>query len=109
MQGQHADFGFFAGYVVGSTNFTFEALNSCASGGNAVLDFGAGSGAAELKYDASTGTGTVAGRRLSAAGGVVANVDEFRGTNLNDSLIVPIPGNGSRSFVPNGRGGNDTL
>jgi Ca2+-binding RTX toxin-like protein len=88
----------------------FEALNSGATGGSAILDFGAASGtAADLDYDASAGTGDVTGGRFSAQGGFVANVDQFRGTNLNDSLIVTVPGNGSRSFIFDGRGGNDQL
>jgi Ca2+-binding RTX toxin-like protein len=110
VQGQHADFGFYAGHLGASSDIILEALNSGASGGNAVLDFGAASGAAaDLDYNASTGTGTVLGGRFSVFGGVVANIDQVRGTDLDDSLVVTIPGNGSRSFVLNGRGGNDTL
>jgi Ca2+-binding RTX toxin-like protein len=116
--GQHADFSYFVGFHASDPNqVVIEALNSGASGGHAVLDFGAASAiGATLHYNALTNSGGAWGGRFSplvngglGEGGTVVKVDEFRGTDLNDRLWISEPGYASRSFVINGRGGDDTL
>jgi Ca2+-binding RTX toxin-like protein len=108
--GQHADFAFYGGSLPANPNeIVIQALNSGTAGGIGILDFGLAGPAAGLSYNATANNGFAWGGRLGADGGSVTNVDQFLGTNLNDTLRITTPGNGSRAFTLYGRGGNDNL
>jgi Ca2+-binding RTX toxin-like protein len=106
---QHADFAFYGGTLPGNPGkIVIQALNSGATGGLGIVDFGAGNPAATANYNAVANNGFVSGGRFGV-GGSATNVDQFLGTNFNDVLRITTPGNGSRAFTLDGRGGADYL
>ena len=106
--GQHVDFAYYGGRLDSDAGkFFFKALNSGATGGIGVLDFGAAKPAGALIYDATANHGVVTGGQFTAAGGRVYNADQFLGTNLGDTLTIT--GAAPRSFTLDGRGGADAL
>ena len=109
--GQHADFAFYAGSLptANPNEVVIEALNSGATGGLGIVDFGVAGPGAVASYNATTNNGAVFGGRFGSDGGSVVNIDRFLGTNLNDTLRITVAGNGSRAFTIDGRNGNDTL
>ena len=108
VSGQHADFGFIFGSVNGGEDIGMRALNSGATGGAAILDFGASSNSfATFTYDTGTGLGRGQGGTFGSNPGIVArNVDEVRGTANNDTFTVS---GGSNGIIFRGAGGFDTL
>jgi Ca2+-binding RTX toxin-like protein len=116
--GQASNFGYVLGFIGNTgTSLVFEALNNGASGGSAVLDFGAAStGAADLDYSHGLRGGEVAGGRFFSQGqtatGVVSNMTEVRGTDLGDTLTFNTqigPNASTTGYTILGRGGNDTI
>jgi serralysin len=105
---QHADFAYYGGTLPGNPGeFVFEALNSGATGGLGVIDFGTAGPLATVLYDATANGGSAKGGVYGAFGGFAYNVDRFLGTNLNDTLTIT--GTTARAFSFDGRGGNDTI
>ena len=85
-------------------------LKSINGGGNAalaVLDFGVGGPLASVVYDANANNGTAMGGIFGYLGGRAYNIDYFQGTNLGDTFTIV--GATARSFIYDGRLGNDTV
>jgi hypothetical protein len=109
--GQNANFSYFFGTTgSASQNLVIEALNSGASGGRGVLDFGAASTTgANLVYDSAANTGDLFGGRFSFNGGTVVRVADVYGTDVGDVLNFSNNGGSGAGFFIDGRGGTDNI
>lgn len=86
INGQHADFSYYLGFlglVSGNWEFGLVALNSGSTGGSTTLDFGAVRRSAKFSYDAAAGLAHVSGGNLQA-GGIAVGVDKVVGTLESD-------------------------
>jgi RTX calcium-binding nonapeptide repeat (4 copies) len=104
---QIAGFGFITGAVDGTASYGIRALNSGATGGAAVLDFGQASLlGANFNYNSTTGLGGGSGGSFGGGYGISAhNVTEVRTTDVSD--FVNISGNIGVTIYT--YGGNDNI
>jgi Ca2+-binding RTX toxin-like protein len=104
ISGQNADFGYYFGQL-SATTYGLQALTSGATGGMAVLDFGAASTLAASAIAVNVIDMTVAGGAL-LAGGMAENVDSILGTAVGDTFDATSFNHGMNL---DGRDGNDVL
>ena len=119
VEGQHADFGFALGEFETDTGFwTFQALNSGATGGTAIFDMSAGSQSAVVFLNQVDQVASIyQGVFASGTGGATYFADRILGTNhadffvdstpvFDDTYLNPPPVYGIEIF---GQGGNDEI
>jgi RTX calcium-binding nonapeptide repeat (4 copies) len=104
VSGQHADFGYYFGQL-SATSFGLKALTAGATGGTAVLDFGAASTLAGSVTAPNT-TDLIAIGGVFLSGGVAENVDSVLGTAVADVFNIAGANHG---MTLDGRAGADTL